>query len=155
METVFFKHPTYEQVLQVKQARYSVQLKIQKRTVEILKEKDQVMKDVQDPFERKQLEEKYVEKLSEMKRTTQPEKTLSAEQIKLARELYAQDPYTNTTQALAQRFGVKPLFVLQVVDNLILESRAVENKKKKELAQLKKRNQNKPKKSTIKVHQQY
>ena len=154
METVLFKHPTYEQVLQVKQARYSVQLKIQKRTMEILKEKEDVLRDVQDPFERRQVEEKYAEKLSEMKRTTLPDKTLSAEQIAMARELYAKDPYTNTTQALSQRFGVKPLYVLQVVDNLILESRPVENKKKRELAQLKKRNQNKPKKSTRKIHQQ-
>lgn len=154
MDTAFFRHPTYEQILQVKQARYSVQLKIQKRTVEILKEKEQVLKNVHDPFERKQLEDQYNEKMAEMKRTAQPDKTLSAEEIALTRELYAQDPYTNTTQSLAQRFGVKPLFILQVVDNLILESKVVDKKKKVELKELKKRNQNKPKKSTRKIHQQ-
>jgi hypothetical protein len=152
-DTVVYKHPTYEQLLQVKQARYARTLLIQKRTQDILKEKEQVLKTVNDPFERKQVEDQYIEKLEEMKRTVVAEKTLTAEEIKQCRDSYAQDPYTNSTQSLGRRFGVKPFYVLQVVDNLILESPAVVEKKKKELKELKVYNQNKPKKSTRRIHQ--
>jgi hypothetical protein len=155
LDTVLYRHPTYEQLLQVKQARYSLQLKIQKRTYALMKEKAQLLKNISDAFEKKKIEDSYAEKLEEMKRNTKPDKTLTADEIKLVRELYAQDPYANTTQTLAQRFNVKPLYIVQVVDNLILESKAVEEKKKEELRALKIRNQNKPKKSTRKVHQKY
>jgi hypothetical protein len=155
LDTVLYRHPTYEQLLQVKQARYSLQLKIQKRTYALMKEKAQLLKNISDAFEKKKIEDSYAEKLEEMKRNAKPDKTLSADEIKLVRELYAQDPYANTTQTLAQRFNVKPLYIVQVVDNLILESKAVEEKKKEELRALKIRNQNKPKKSTRKVHQKY
>ncbi len=107
--TVLYRHPSYEQILAVKQQRVATA--------------------------RAQQKSKHLPQ------------TLTAEQITKARALHEEDPERYTTPRLAKLFNVNPEYVVQAVQNLVLQSSTVYEHKKKELRDLKIANKKKPHRS--------
>ncbi|KAL0484814.1 RRG9 [Acrasis kona] len=113
--TVLYRHPTFEEVLSVKQHRLSRQTALQKR-------KDQNTE-------------------------LRVSKFLTPEEVEKVRELHDQNPKEYTSNRLAIMFEVKPEYIVQVIHNLVLQSRAVINLEKKKLRDLAAHAKRKPKKS--------
>jgi len=111
--TIFYKHPTWEEVVAEKQRRV------------------------------------------ELAKNNTTEGTLNAQQIQVVRHLYEQDPEKYTSSVLAAMFRVKPIYVVQVIDRMAVQSDRVNWKLKKDIRALTKKNQNRPRKGTKTYNDKY
>ncbi|KAL9643385.1 hypothetical protein ABK040_010003 [Willaertia magna] len=81
--------------------------------------------------------------------------TLTAEQILLVRHLHEQDPEKYTSGVLAAMFRVKPIYVVQVIDRMALQSDRVKWKVKKDIRALYKKNKNRPRRGSKTYRDKY
>lgn len=135
--TIFYRHPSSEQVLAVKQTRFAFLKAVQKTERKLL-----ATPAGSKPLTKDVLEQKKQAIAEQVKQQiVSKQQILTPEQIQQVKQLRKEDSYTHSSQKLAKQFKVKPQFITQV-------SKEAEAKARDDLHKLKIRNQNRPQRST-------
>ena len=147
--TAFFRHPSFEEVLAVKQARFTVEREVEKaaRRTERSDQRASVAakrdgKHHVSTLTLDVVDKNATETSERVKRAIVSHGgTLAPVQVAAVRELRNADPHTHTSQSLAKQFAVKRELVQLV-------SKEREDKALEEINRIKKWNRNKPKKGS-------